>query len=119
MRTTYSPSLRANLTRDDQGRVRGVNHLDGPYWPDGRGARAGAIAYLRDMAETLKIPREQLRPLDHRVSYLDPRPLDVEYRLAEQKNLFNSATYAFHQTWLNVPVWAAGLTVTLEQAPRA
>ena len=30
MRTTYSPSLRANLTRDDQGRVRGVNHLDGP-----------------------------------------------------------------------------------------
>ena len=69
------------------------------------------------MAETLKIPREQLRPLDHRVSYLDPRPLDVEYRLAEQKNLFNSATFAFHQTWLNVPVWAAGLTVTLEQAP--
>ena len=51
------------------------------------------------------------------VSYLDPRPQDVENRFSEEKAFFDSATYAYYQTYLNTPFWGAGLTVTLKQAP--
>ena len=31
--------------------------------------------------------------------------------------MFDSATYAYYQTYLNTPVWAAGVTATVKQAP--
>ena len=51
------------------------------------------------------------------MSYLDPQPQAVEYRFSEEKALFDSATYAFYQTYLNTPIWASGVTVTIKQAP--
>jgi len=55
--------------------------------------------------------------MDQPVSHLDPQPQEVQYRFGEEKAFFDSATYAYYQTYLNTPVWAAGLTVTIKQAP--
>ena len=117
MNTVYDPTLKANITLDESGRVRGVNHLDKyPEIQDLQG-REAADAYIRDVADALVIAPDALKELQQRVSFFDPRPQDIAYRFDDEKGLFDSATYAYYQTYLNTPVWASGLTVTLKQAP--
>jgi hypothetical protein len=43
--------------------------------------------------------------------------MDVEYRLSQQRQFFDSTTFGFSQTFLNVPVWHGGLTVTVKDNP--
>jgi zinc metalloprotease ZmpB len=76
-----------------------------------------STAYVRSIADKLNIAPEAMRSLDQPVSYLDPKQQSVEYRLSEKKELFDSVTYAYYQTYLNAPVWTAGITVTVNQAP--
>ncbi|CAG0938736.1 hypothetical protein GALLN_00362 [Gallionellaceae bacterium] len=117
MRTIYDPSLKATVTLDDAGLVRGIYHLDEYREIEHLRGREAATAYVRDIAGKFNIAPEALRSLEQRVSYLDPHLQDVEYRFSEEKPLFDSATYAYYQTWLNTPVWAAGVTATVKQAP--
>jgi len=117
MRTIYDPNLKATITLDDSGQVRGIKHIDKYREVEHLGGREAATAYIRNIAEKLNLAPEALRSLDQPVSYFDPQPQDVEYRFSEEKALFDSATYAYYQTWLNTPVWAAGITVTLKQPP--
>jgi hypothetical protein len=117
MRTTYDASLRATVTVDDAQQIRTINHTDEYRETEHQTAREAATAYIRSIAERLRISPNELRGLDQRVSYVDPQPQDVEYRLSEEKLLFDTATYAFYQTFLNTPVWESGLTVTLKQSP--
>src|SRR3989338_29655 len=117
MRTLYDPSLKATVTLDDLDRIRGINHLD-EYreMPHLRG-REAAAAYVRDIAGQLDIAPDALRGLERPVAFFDPKQQDVEYRFSDEKPAFDSATYAYYQTYLNTPVWAAGVTATLKQAP--
>ena len=116
MRTIYDADLRATVTLDDADRIRALNYEE--YWPAGDvGGGEAASAYLGDIASKLDIAAAALSGLNEPVSYVDPRPQDVAYRFGEEKVLFDTATYAFYQTYLNTPVWAAGLTVTIKQEP--
>ncbi|MGE0826164.1 MAG: hypothetical protein AB7G75_17070 [Candidatus Binatia bacterium] len=117
MRRTYDPRLKATVTLDDANRVRTINHLDEYREIEYLRGREAAAAYVRDVAPTFGIAPEALRSLEQRVSYIDPQPQDIEYRLSEEKASFDSATYAYSQTYLNIPVWAAGVTATIKQAP--
>ena len=117
MRTIYDASLKATVTVDDSGQIRGIKHLEQYREVEHLRGREAATAYVRRVAEKLNIAPEALRTLDQPVSYLDPQRQDVEYRFSEEKALFDSATYAYYQTWLNTPVWAAGITVTVKQLP--
>lgn len=117
MQIIYDPSLKANVTLDDAGQVRGINHLDEYREIEHLRGREAASAYIRDVAGKLNITSEALRSLEQRVSYLNPHTQDVEYRFSEEKASFDSATYAYYQTYLNTPVWAAGVTATVKQAP--
>jgi hypothetical protein len=117
MRTIYDPVLKANVTLDDSGRIRGINHLGEYLKVENLSGREAAAAYLRSIAGELKIAPATLRSLDQRVSYLDPRSQEIEYRLAEEKPLFDTVTYVYYQTYLNTPVWQAGVTVTVKEAP--
>jgi hypothetical protein len=116
MRTIYDADLRATVTVDDADRIRALNHEE--YWLAGDvGAGEAASAYLGDIASKLDISAAALNSLNEPVSYFDPRQQDVEYRFSEEKSSFDTATYAFYQTYLNTPVWTAGLTVTVKQGP--
>ena len=117
MRTVYDPKFKANLTLDEDRRVRGITYVDEYREVQGHRGRDAAVTYIRDVAQGLAIEREALQSLEQRVSYLDPRLQGVEYRFSEEKGFFDSATYAFYQTYLNTPVWTAGITVTVKQAP--
>ena len=117
MKTIYDPTLKANVTLDDTGHIRGINHLDEYREIEHVRGRDAAAAYVRDIAGKLNIAQESLRSLEQPVTYHDPQEKDVEYRFSEEKASFDSATYAYYQTYLNVPVWAAGVTATVKQAP--
>jgi zinc metalloprotease ZmpB len=117
MRVTYDPALKANLSIDEAGRIRAINHLDEYREIEHRSGRDAAIAYVRDIAANLNIAGAEVRNLEQFVSYVDPQPQDVEYRFTDEKHAFDSTTFAFYQTFLNTPVWAAGVTATVKQAP--
>lgn len=117
MKTTYDPSIKATVTIDHAGRIRGINHLDEYREIEHLRGREAAAAYLRDIARKLNIASEQLHSLEQAVSYVDPQEKGVEYRFSEEKTSFDSVTYAYYQTYLNTPVWAAGVTATIKQAP--
>jgi zinc metalloprotease ZmpB len=119
MRTRYDSGLGAQLTLDDSGRVRQINHFEQLWEPETaeKTARDVAAAYIRTIAPMLKVKSEKLEELDAPVSYLAPQKQEVQYRLSEEKSLFDSTTLGYVQTVNNVPVWGSGLTVTVKHAP--
>lgn len=117
MRRTYDPTLKATVTLDEAGRVRGINHLDEFREMENLRGHEAAQAYLREIAGSFNIAPDALRNLEQPVSYFDPLAQESEYRFSEGKASFDAVTYAYYQTYLNTPVWGAGITTTVKQAP--
>ncbi|MCU0836880.1 MAG: hypothetical protein MUC77_21005 [Chromatiaceae bacterium] len=117
MKETYRPDLKSHVLTDEANRVRAIRHTQ-EYWesPTGGGLMT-AVAYLRQFASVYEIPAKKLDRLQTKVSFLEPREQDEEYRLSEERRQFDSETFGFYQTLLNTPVWRAGLKVTVKQGP--
>ncbi len=73
-----------------------------------------AKSFLRGMAGKLGLDPGELGNLDQPERFTDPEKRGVEYRLSDVKRFFDTTTYVYSQTWLNTPVWSAGLTVTVK-----
>lgn len=117
MRQEFDSTLNARLTVDDADRVRGVLHAGELPERDDESPRAAAIAYVRELAPTLGLDEGELAEMHVPVSHLDPEDRPVQFRLSDEKTMFDATTVAFDQTHLNVPVWAAGITVTVKGNP--
>jgi hypothetical protein len=117
MNESYRPDLKAHVLTDAANRVRAIRHSQ-EYWesPTG-GGLATAVAYLRHFASVYEIPTTKLSRMETKVNFLEPREQVEEYRLSEERRQFDSETFGFYQTYLNVPVWCAGLKVTVKQGP--
>ena len=116
MKTQFDAKLKAQVSLDDEGRVRAINHLNAPAMDTGS-PRDAAMAYMKSMGKTLNIPTDSMSHLNERVSYRAPRPQDVQYRIAQEKTLFDSTTVAFAQTINNLPIWGAETAVTVKHGP--
>ena len=116
MKTQFDAKLKAQVSLDDEGRVRAINHLNAPAMDTGS-PRDAAMAYMKSMGKTLNIPADSMSHLNERVSYRAPRPQDVQYRIAQEKTLFDSTTVAFAQTINNLPIWGAETAVTVKHGP--
>jgi zinc metalloprotease ZmpB len=117
MDSQYRPELRAHVSVDDDGRVRHVLHSEDHWRSTEEDPRRAAIEYLRAQAGLLELADPALDRLDERVSYTEPRQEGESYRLVEEKRQFDSRTFAFAQTYLNVPVWRTGISVTVKGEP--
>ena len=117
MKTIYNSSLKAQVTSDDDDKVRHIRHNQEFWESDENIPRSSAEGYLQEVAGTFGIPQEQLQGLNKRVSFYDPQEQGVEYQLDEEKHLFDSTTIGYYQTYLNTPVWRKGLTVRVKQNP--
>lgn len=117
MPTEYDPILKATVFHDDASRLRSVTHLD--EYPEMAGVTAAQAAhdYLAAMIGAFDLAATNTGNATQPLSYFDPEPRDLEFRLRDQKSQFDTATVVFNQTFLNLPVWEAGVTVTLKQAP--
>lgn len=117
MNTIYYPSLKGNVSLDDYNKIRYINHNQEYWLGENEDPKLVAAEYLHQVAPTFEFPVEQLRNIHQKVSYFDPREQGVEYRLSDEKRFFDSTTYDYYQTYLNVPVWRAGIAVTVKENP--
>jgi zinc metalloprotease ZmpB len=118
MKTVYDAAAKATLLRDAADRLRAVTHVDDYPVVEAGSASAAALEYLQDKTSMFALAATELDGAQQHLSFLDPRGDHAhEFRLREEKSAFDTATVAFNQTWLNLPVWEAGLTVTLKRAP--
>lgn len=113
----YDKILKAKVTLGASGELRTINYLDEYREIDNRRGREAASAYVREIASHLGVAQETLRNLDQPVSFLEPQLREPEYRFSQEKPGFDCATFGYAQTFLNTPVWNAGVTATVKQAP--
>ena len=78
---------------------------------------SAALDYLRTHAAELDIEVATLAGTHQQLSFSEPREQGEQFRLGQQKQLLNSSTIIFNQTYLNVPVWRAAITITLKHQP--
>ena len=117
MKETYRPDLRAHVITDLSNRVRAIRHTQ-EYWESVSGdSLHTAVSYFRQFASVYEIPTTKFNRMETKVTFLDPREQTEEYRLSEQKQQFDSEVLGFYQTYHNVPIWRAGLRVTVKRGP--
>lgn len=123
MRTVYDPTFKADLSYDDDAGVLRQLVVREPE-PRGDGVADEvapadtAAGLIRRMADRLGLDAAQVDALDRPVDYQQPEPRDLELHRSEERRFFDSTTYGYQQTWLNVPIWGAGLTVTVKDDPQ-
>ena len=118
MKVKFDSRLKANLSVDENGVVRGINHCIAElYSTESDIPRLAALEYLRDMKKVIELTDEQIKNAHQWVSFFEPMKQGVEYRLSEEKTFFDSTTLGFFQTYHNVPVWKTGMTVTVKHGP--
>ena len=102
---------------DEDGIVRHVLHTEQPWRPP---TEARSIHSRRPSSTCAPSPGcwardAALESVDERVNYAEPRPDQDSFRLVDEKQQFDSATFAFAQTYLYVPVWRRGISVTVKR----
>ena len=105
------------VTRDSDGVVRALNHVQAPY-----GGRRGvkpadlAAAYLGDAAEVFGLDATIML---EEVPDQGPDPGDTTNRLvlAEQKSLMGATTLGFQQRLGGLPIWEAGVSLLVQERP--
>ncbi|MCL2288455.1 MAG: hypothetical protein FWC33_04690 [Candidatus Bathyarchaeota archaeon] len=116
MRVIYNTDFKANLRIDDKKIVHSIMHPEG-YAVSGLQGREAAVAYVGKVASVLGIPESALNELDQKVSFFNPRELketlQVKLRFNDEQSIMDSSTITFYQTYLNTPVWEAGVSITL------
>ena len=117
MREINDEKLKANLTVDEEDRVRQISYVDQPWESTEQSPLMAAVDYLRRMTDVLNVSSSELAHPLEKVSFSEPRQQAVEYRLGAEKQMFDSSTIIFNQTYLNTPVWRAAITLTIKHNP--
>lgn len=117
MPSEYRPDLRARVSVDESGKVRHVQHTEQKWQATEDDPRRAAIEYLRAQREVLGMAEETLTSPDHEVNYAEPSDGGDSFVVTEEKRQFDTVTVGFAQTYLDVPVWRAGITVTMQVDP--
>jgi len=104
------------LNSDSQGIVRELVHTHAPVVIQAATPQLAAESYLKEFGELLGLTSKQLKNLTLSPSTsIEDAP--VEYRFLKEKHQFDSATVAFYQTDLGIPVWEAGVAVNMKVNP--
>lgn len=117
MRQENDPTLKAQFSVDDDERVREISHVQEP-WESGEASPVlAAVDYLRRATGVLGVTEAEMGNPLRKLSFTEPRQQGVEYHFGQEKTLFDSSTVIFNQTYLNVPVWRAAVTLTIKHNP--
>ena len=114
-----------NVERDKNGVVRHLDHLQEPYIQGVELAGAEHVSftpetlarqYLRDVAPIYGIDERMLANFSQRAE----RCLTgdgSQLRFADKKALFGTNVISYAQTYLGIPVWEAGVSITIQEDP--
>ncbi|MES9833404.1 MAG: choice-of-anchor D domain-containing protein [Candidatus Thiodiazotropha sp. DIVDIV] len=109
MKHRLETDLNATITRDDSGTIRALTFADNnSSTPNNTSAKS----HLRRLAGEIGIDIAELRELDRHATHAEPKKSGPSFHLADKKRFFDTTTYVYAQTYLNTPVWDAGITAT-------
>jgi hypothetical protein len=116
MTQRFDASAKAMLTRDADGIVRDVLHVEEPFQSSAGTALLAAHEYLLKHGAVLGIAPAELANFS-----LAPEPvpqnLGVEYRFSQEKPQLDMSTVVFEQTIFGLPIWQAALSVHMHTKP--
>lgn len=104
------------LDRDATGTVRQLRHSDAPFASAARTPQLVASEYLHAYSDLLELPASELSNLGAAPSR-EPIDVGVELRYLGEKMQFDTATVAYDQTVLGLPVFGAGVAVQMMTEP--
>ena len=115
MHQHYDSATQTYINTDEQGIVRGLTP-EKPIASDADTAQVAAQEYLEQHAELLGVEPAALENL---TAEREAQPVDAgsEFRIHTEKQQFDTATVAYHQTALGLPVWERGVAVQMTVSP--
>ncbi|WP_426120658.1 hypothetical protein [Kocuria sp. LHG3120] len=117
MTTYYDDRVQGHITRDTDGNVTHVRYSQELRASEESAPLEAASVYLRELAGLMGLDRRHLETLNAPVQSLVPRDQGEEFRLEDEKALFDATTVSFVQTFFDVPVFRRGVAVKVKQGP--
>ena len=112
----FNARTETRIIRDTGGVARVLSHPDRYIAATASTPRRAAQDYLGRYGKIFGVKRAHLKNLLQPVERR-PTEADVEYRFEAEKRQFDLTTVAFRQTYLGLPVWEAGLSVSMKHQP--
>jgi zinc metalloprotease ZmpB len=112
----FDARTKTKVIRDAGGTARVLSHTDQYVTTDAKSPQLAAHDYLSRYGRLLGLRQEHLKNLSRSIER-EPTAGDVEYRYLSEKHQFDMSTVAFYQTCFGLPVWEAGLSVTMKHNP--
>ena len=106
-----------NLVRDEQERVRAINHNQAPVTLDAATPRELGQAYLREVADIYQINTDQMGNLDAELQGDVDLEEQASFRWDQEKEAAGNTAVSYMQTYFNLPVRQAGLDVVMQNNP--
>jgi hypothetical protein len=113
---TVTPNV--HVERAPNGTVRQLRHLQQPYLAGKLSGRSLATQYLQEVAGFYELPADALTTLDspfRPTNNVTSEP--ARLRFGGENALHGTSTIAFVQTLGELPIWEAGLSVTVQTEP--
>jgi hypothetical protein len=111
----FDARSQTKVLRDAHGIARGLSH-NRHVATEARTPQLAARDYLIKHGELLGLRREQLGHLFAPIEQ-EPTADEIEYRLLSEKHQSDLTTVSFYQTHFGLPVWEAGLSITMKENP--
>jgi hypothetical protein len=111
----FDARSQTKVLRDAEGVARALFH-DCYIASEARTPQLAAHDYLTRYGQLLGLRGEQLKNLFVPTEQ-EPTADQIEYRLLSEKHQFDLTTVAFYQTHFGLPVWEAGLSITMKNSP--
>jgi zinc metalloprotease ZmpB len=109
-----------SVTKDRDGIVRLLNHLQQPYFAAGLAAvnpRTLARTYVGDVASIYSVDAALLSTIDQAVGDTIT-PDGLQLRFGDQSSLLETTLVSYSQTRWSLPIWEAGLGVSILASPQ-
>jgi hypothetical protein len=110
MKHSLEVDLNATITRDDNSTIRAItfshNRLATP-------SAASAKSHVRRLASKIGLDIAELSKLDRKATHFEPKKSGLLFHLSDEKTFFDTTTYVYTQTYLDTPLWGAGITATI------
>ncbi|MBA2390410.1 MAG: hypothetical protein H0V67_09155 [Geodermatophilaceae bacterium] len=119
MSQQFDTARRFYIDDDPDGRGRVVRPADRNRRTAAQLPQLAAREFLVEHADVLGVRAGWLTgaALSHGATEIEEDADGIELRFSDEKSQFDSATIGYQQTWRGLPVWRAGVTVTLRRDP--
>ena len=112
----FDARTQSRIVRDESGVARILSHPEYHLVTRASTPQLAAQAYLRRYGRLLGLRQQHLKHLSSPVAH-ELTDAGVEYRFLVEKRQSDITAVAYHQTYLGLPVWEAGFSVTMKHEP--